>query len=167
MVVFTIFTSKYSNFENAASVYFKTIEAGIQSDMNEVLNEITAMNDSVVVNYDLMLKNETIKDNGFSMLETIRKTNNEIGNSTKNYLATKNDTTYTFELLSESDQRQVGTIKHSLESGFVKWVNPTATLFSSFFSVIIDIIPLGFLFLVFPYTKGGNRDRRRPQKRTL
>lgn len=146
-------TRKFNNFKNTALKYYESIEKAKEVELNKVLDSIKSNYKKVNDNYDSMVKNDSIKVLGFQMLEDIRKTNNEfIGNPTKSYLGSlTNSVDFKFEELTESDQRQVGTIKHSLESAFVKWENPTASFFASFFSLIIDLIPLGFLFLVFPY----------------
>lgn len=156
-------TSHIRYFENAANAYFRDLSTEKKAKKDEVLTPITEKFEKVQKEYDSTLKNELIKDNGFALLEELRKTNNEIGKSTNNYLeAQPGESEFTFKELQESDQRQVGTIKHSLESAFVRGDNPTAAGFASFFSIIIDIIPLGFLFLVFPYSKG-----RKGRERTV
>jgi hypothetical protein len=146
-------TNRFQNFENTAINYYESINQSKQLELNRVLDPVKANYKEVNDRYDSMVKNDSIKALGFQMLENLRKTNNEkIGNPVKNYLGSLTNTVdFEFTALEESDQRQVGTIKHSLESAFVKWENPTASIFSSLFSLIIDLIPLGFLFLVFPY----------------
>lgn len=152
-------TTKYKNFENTALQYYNALETSKLTEINKVIDPIEAKYNTVNNKYDLMVKNDEIKSLGFQMLEDIRKTNNEvIGNPVKSYLSNLNNSSeFSFKELKESDQRQLGTIKHSLESAFVKWENPTASIFSSFFSLIIDLIPLGFLFLVFPYNSNKRK----------
>jgi hypothetical protein len=145
-------TSRYKNFENTALNYYKTIKRTKDTEVNSILDPLKEEYKELNERYDLMVKENSIKTLGFQMLEDLRKTNNKIGNTVKNYLDNKtNSESFTYTILKESDQRQLGTIKHSLESAYVKFENPTATFFSTFFSFVIDLIPLGFLFLVFPY----------------
>lgn len=150
--------SRYKNFENTALKYYETIANTKQTELNRVLDPLLSDYTSLMDRYDLMLKNNLIKLEGTQMLEDIRKTNNKIGSTVKNYLGNKmNSKSFNYSVLEESDQRQIGTIKHSLESAYVKWENPTATFFATFFSFIIDLIPLGFLFLVFPYSSNKKK----------
>lgn len=154
-------TTRYRNFENTATRYYKSIAVSKQSELDRVLEPIKSNYKIVIDNYDSMVKNDMIKSMGFQMLEDLRKANNEMGNTVSNHLASlTNPINFQYTPLNESDQRQLGTIKHSLESAFVKWENPTASVFSSFFSLIIDLIPLGFLFLVFPYNSNKRKNQR-------
>ncbi|NOQ75782.1 MAG: hypothetical protein GQ574_27490 [Crocinitomix sp.] len=148
----------YDDFEETAELYYDGIEQSKSDEIYAVVQPLKVNYDSLNITYDRIIRAEAIKSEGFGLLEELRKTNNNIGNSFKSYIA---DTVlYNFQLLEESDERQVGTIKHSLESAFVKFENPSATFFGTFFSLIIDLIPLGFLFLVFPYTKNSQRKQR-------
>lgn len=149
--------TNYDSFEKTAKLYYDGIEKSKLDEVEEVVTPQKIKYDSLTSKYDRIIKNNLVKENGFDLLEELRKTNNSIGGSFKSYLA---DTTlYDFQLLTESEERQVGTIKHSLESAFVKFENPSATFFGTFFSLIIDLIPLGFLFLVFPYNSANRRQR--------
>ncbi|WP_405570139.1 hypothetical protein [Winogradskyella sp. Asnod2-B02-A] len=152
-------TTKFNNFKKTAISYYNSIEKAKQAELNKVFDPIKSKYKIVNDQYDSMVKNDSVKVLGFQMLEDLRKTNNEvIGNPVKGYLGSlTNKVDFNFNELKESDQRQVGTIKHSLESAFVKWENPTASIFASFFSLIIDLIPLGFLFLVFPYNSNKRK----------
>jgi hypothetical protein len=152
-------TTKYQNFENTALQYYNSLEKSKLSEINKVLDPIKTKYNTLNDRYDSMVKNDAIKAEGFQMLEDLRKTNNDlVGNPVKTYLGSLNKVDFIFTELVESDGRQLGTIKHSLESAFVKWENPTASIFSSFFSLIIDLIPLGFLFLVFPYNSNKRKN---------
>jgi hypothetical protein len=154
-------TSKYGNFENTALQYYNSLEKSKLTEIDKVLDPIKNKYNAVNEKYDLMVKNDEIKSLGFQMLEDIRKTNNEvIGNPVKSYLSNLNNSSnFSITELKESDQRQLGTIKHSLESAYVKWENPVASFFATFFSLVIDLIPLGFLFLVFPYNSRNRRNK--------
>ena len=154
-------TSKYSNFKNAAYQYYNSLENSKLTDLNTLMNPLKKRYTKVSNEYDLMVKNDEIKSLGFQMIEDISKTNNEvIGNPVKSYLSNLNNSSnFSFTELKESDQRQLGTIKHSLESAYVKWENPVASFFATFFSLVIDLIPLGFLFLVFPYNSGNRKNK--------
>ena len=151
-------TSRYKNFENTALKYYESIEKTKESEIARVLEPLTNEYNALMGKYDVMIKENSIKLSGFQMLEDLRKSNNKIGSTIKNYLDKKTNTpSFNYKILAESDQRQIGTIKHSLESAYVKWENPTATFFATFFSFIIDLIPLGFLFLVFPYNSNKKK----------
>jgi hypothetical protein len=154
-------TSRYKNFENTANQYYNSLEKSKLAEVNKVLEPIKAKYKEVTGQYDKMIKEDEAKSSGFQMLEDIRKINNEvIGNPVNSYLSNlNNNSNFSYTELKESDQRQLGTIKHSLESAYVKWENPVATFFSTFFSLVIDLIPLGFLFLVFPYNSNKRKNK--------
>jgi hypothetical protein len=153
-------TRKFNNFKNTATSYYESIEKAKQAELYRVLGPIKSSYKKVNDRYDSMVRNNSIKGLGLQMLEDLRKTNNEsVGNPAKSYLGSlTNKVDFKLTELEDSEQRQVGTIKHSLESAFVKWENPTASFFASFFSLIIDLIPLGFLFLVFPYNSNKRKN---------
>ncbi len=154
-----IHVKTYDNFQNAATSYFNALQKSKIADLDRILDPVKANYKKVNDRYDLMVKNDSIKAGGFQMLEDLRKTNNDlIGNPVKSYLGSLNKVDFKFTELAESDVRQLSNIGHSLESAFVKWENPVATFFASFFSLIIDLIPLGFLFLVFPYNSNKRKN---------
>jgi hypothetical protein len=103
---------------------------------------------------DAAKKYGTINQVGRELLDGIVKTNNQIGAKTKSHVAD-----FEFEELSPSDHNQIGTIKHSLTSAFITKDNPTATYFSLFLSLIIDLSALLYILLFIPYNKQRGKSR--------
>lgn len=61
--------------------------------------------------------------------------------------------------LKPSNENEIGTIKHSFNSAFVKQENPTAMIFSFFLSLMIDFAALLYILVFIPYNIGKKRGR--------
>jgi hypothetical protein len=69
---------------------------------------------------------------------------------------------FSHEKLKPSNENEIGTIKHSFNSAFVKWESATATVFSLFLSLIIDFAALLYILVFIEYNKvkpGPDRPR--------
>lgn len=145
---------------NTVNSKFATIESSRKLVVNPVLNKIDSHYSEVSeLIADAKVNNELSIQGNF-ILDQIRIANNDIGSSTKSFLTSlaynKNEDFY-YTQLTQSKETQIGTIKHTLNSAFIKWDEPTATVFALFFSIIIDLAVLIFIFLAFSYN-----NKRRP-----
>lgn len=137
---------------------FEADSIGRYNKVKPAITEINALYDTLKPSIDYFKSLSCISNGakktkeGLRLTDDVRKTNNDIADIVRVKI---NDFNYT--PLATSDDSGVCTIKHSLESAYVRWDFPTATFFATFFSLIIDLITLGFVFLAIPYD-----NKRRP-----
>lgn len=103
-------------------------------------------------------KNKTLNQNGREILDGIIKANNQIGAKTHSHLKD-----FKYEPLETSAQNQIGTIKHTIKSAFIDMDSPSATFFSFFLSLIIDLSALFYILLFVPYRKTSGSFNRGPR----
>lgn len=95
-----------------------------------------------------------------SMLDKMVTVENLIRSKTESFLS--NSEVFPHDPLKSSNENEIGTIKHSFNSAFIKWESTTATVFSLFLSLIIDFAALLYILVFIPYNKttgGGNKGR--------
>jgi len=61
--------------------------------------------------------------------------------------------------LKSSNENELGTIKHTFNSAFIKKEYPTATAFSLFLSLIIDFAALLYILVFIPFNTGQKKGR--------
>jgi hypothetical protein len=93
-----------------------------------------------------------------SMLDKMVEVENQIRTKTESFL--DNENIFDYPPLKPSDQNEIGTIKHTINSAFVKFENPSATVFSFFLSIIIDLAALIYILVFIPYNKSSNKKGR-------
>lgn len=94
------------------------------------------------------------------MLDDMVSAENTIRSETESFL--NRTDLFTYEKLKPSNENEIGTIKHSFNSAFIKWESTTAAVFSLFLSLIIDFAALLYILVFIPYNKqsrGGNGGR--------
>lgn len=100
-----------------------------------------------------------------TMLDDIVIAENEIRNKAESFL-NRNDI-FSNPKLETSEEDEICTIKHTINSAFVEFENPSATIFSFFLSIIIDLAALIYILVFIPYhkkTKKGGRLNSGPQR---
>lgn len=120
----------------------------VDAQFNEVKDALQAAQDS-----------QSISAVGLSLLDDIKDANNNIGSRTQGFLPD-----FAYEELSLSEHNQQSTIKHTLKSAFVDMPNPSASFFSLFLSLIIDLAALIYILLFIPYNKNVRRRLRDPRE---
>ncbi len=138
-----------------ANSYFNQLEENKMNEIDPLIRDIDTRFHKVdsVVHRARTLK--TLNEDGREILDDIIKANNQIGTKTKSRIGD-----FPFVELETSEHNQIGTIKHTLKSAFVDKESPSATFFSIFLSLIIDLSALFYILLFVPYnTVGGNRSR--------
>jgi hypothetical protein len=83
---------------------------------------------------------------GNILLSSIVEVNNQICSKVKSF-----QSNCECNFLNPSDKHDMGTIAHSLQDGFLVMPKPTATWFSVFLSLIIDLAALFYILLFVPY----------------
>ena len=124
----------------------------IKNKYNPVINEVDSLTNS---------SNPTFK----STLDDMVEAENQIRSKTESYF-NKSDI-FKYPELKPSVENEIGTIKHTINSAFLKFENPSATIFSFFLSIIIDLAALIYILVFIPYNqsrKKGGRLSSGPQK---
>jgi hypothetical protein len=124
-----------------------------QSQVAPVIDFINATSDSALSEIKSVKQAKALNTDGRVLLDEIIEANNSIGAKTDAYLRKSAGTDFNYHKLETSDENQLGTIKHTITSAFVKWDNPTATWFSLFISLILDLSALFYILLFVPYDK--------------
>ena len=130
-----------------------------QSQIAPVKSFVNATSDSALAEIKRVKIAKGLNARGRVLLDEIIEANNSIGSKTDAYLRKNAGTDFNYDRLETSDENQLGTIKHTISSAFVKWDNPTATWFSLFISLIIDLAALFYILLFVPYDKKRGRAR--------
>lgn len=89
------------------------------------------------------------------MFEPIVKAENEIRNVTLPIVKLSEKEVFNSEKLELPSVIEIGKIKHSLNSAFVKFENPSATFISASLALIIDFAALIYILVFIPYNKDG------------
>ena len=100
-----------------------------------------------------------------SMLNKMVEVENDIRAKTESFFGGKE--IFEYPALVPSEENEIGTIKHTINSAFVKFENPSATVFSFFLSIIIDVAALIYILVFIPYhrkSKKGGRINSGPQR---
>lgn len=101
-----------------------------------------------------------------AMLDDLVEAENYVRIQTSSFLG--NDDFFSRPSLRPSAESGIGTIKHTLRKAFVEREEPSATFFSLFFSLIIDLAALLYILVFIPYKKqkrvqGNGRINQGPQ----
>lgn len=101
-----------------------------------------------------------------ALLDKMVEAENQIRSKAKSFL--DKEDLFGYPKLLPSSENEIGTIKHTINSAFVKLENPSATIFSLFLSLIIDLAALLYIVVFIPYKKanrkGGRLNSNGPQK---
>jgi hypothetical protein len=91
------------------------------------------------------------------MLDNMVQAENEIRSRTASFIGTEE--IFSNTPLKPSGENEIGTIKHTIDSAFNKKENPSATWFSLFLSLIIDLAALLYIMVFIPYKISGRKGR--------
>jgi hypothetical protein len=134
----------------------KTIISNRQNKINPTLNAINTTY-SECDNYIDSLLNLSTPVYTSAMLDKIVTAENLIRSKAGSFL--NRTDLFPHEALKSSNENELGTIKHSFNSAFVKKENPTATAFSLFLSLIIDFAALLYILVFIPFNTGKKKGR--------
>jgi hypothetical protein len=155
--------SKDYYFKNAtvfANNAFETLKEDKLKVKEEPVNYINIKYNPVIKEID-SLKNQLKPVLTSSMLDKMVETENQIRSKAESFLNTEN--IFDYPALKPSTENEIGTIKHTINSAFVKRENMSATIFSLFLSIIIDLAALLYILVFIPYKtekpKGGRLNR--------
>ena len=124
----------------------KSKENKISSKVSDIKNKFKETNDFIESKLN---RSKPIYSS--VMLDKIVETENLIRSKTESFF--NNNNVFSHTALKASDQNEIGTIKHSFNSAFVKRDYPTAMMFSSFLSLIIDFSALLYILVFIAYNK--------------
>jgi hypothetical protein len=148
---------KYNRALNFALGERNAILSSKQSKIVPVLISINESFDKQIINLDSLT---SLSKPVFSskMLDDMVIVENTIRTEAESFLGSK--TVFSHQPLKSSNENEIGTIKHSLNSAFVKKESPTATAFSLFLSLIIDFAALLYIVVFIPYNKVSKTEGR-------
>jgi len=153
----TTFSRHYLPLINAINISNKALKDIIRT-RTESVSDITKKIDDFDSNVNAMIArtrvNETWQADGRGILDSLIQSNNGIGIAMKTHAKIGS---FTYTTLNLSQHAGIGTIKHSITSGFIKRDNPTAAFFAVFLSLIIDLCALFYILLFIPFEKVGKR----------
>jgi hypothetical protein len=107
-------------------------------------------NDKEIIKIDSLNKKDVFEKN---MFEPIVKVENEIRNITVPIIKKSEKDLFESKKLELPSVIEIGKIKHSLNSAFVKFENPSATFISASLALIIDFAALIYILVFIPYYK--------------
>ena len=99
---------------------------------------------------------ELKRTEGQILLDEIRIANNNIGSTIQAKIPK-------FKYDTLQPKSSVCTIGDSVHSAFVERNEPTQSFLATFFSLIIDLVTLGFIFLAISYTPNTRKKIRKPR----
>lgn len=150
---------KSNFFKNAETFSNNTLNTIIKTKQDLIDPELEYINgkyEPVIANINLLTGGDRPSYES-SMLDDMVQAENEIRPRTANFIGT--DEIFSNTPLKPSGQNEIGTIKHTIDSAFNKKENPSATWFSFFLSLIIDLAALLYIMVFIPY-KISNRKGR-------
>jgi len=152
---------KYERFEAATLDAYKAIEKSKMEDVNKIISYVDTLYFDVnkkVVKLKKESNSDLLKLEGEDLINELKASNDKIGDKTK---AKVKD----FKYENLESYKKVGAKNpiQTLENA-LKFENPVATVSSMFFSLVIDLITLVFIFLAIPYTKNKNKKGVRAPK---
>lgn len=153
-----------SNAQAFSESTYKTLVASKEKQVEEPLTYIENKYTPVINQIDSLsnLSKPVFKSN---MLDKMVEAENQIRTKTESFLNTKD--VFDYPPLKPSSENEIGTIKHTINSAFVKKENPAATAFSLFLSLIIDLSALLYIVVFIPYnssSKKGGRINNGPKR---
>lgn len=158
-----------SNYFANAQVFsqntFNSLLASKKSTIKDPLDYIGSKYKPVINRVDSLSSLPTPVYNS-ALLDKMVEAENQIRSKAKAVLGGKD--IFTTPKLEPSSQNEIGTIKHTFNSAFVKFENPSATILSLFLSLIIDLAALLHIVVFIPYKKnngkGGRLNNNGPQR---
>lgn len=141
---------KYNRALNFALGEFNGILSAKQAKISPVISSIKNEFDTVIQKLD-SLTNLPIPVYSSKMLDDMVIVENSIRTQAESFL--NNKSIFPNDPLKSSNENEIGTIKHTLNSAFVKKESPTATAFSLFLSLIIDFAALLYIIVFIPYNR--------------
>lgn len=130
---------EYNGILNAKHSRISPVKSSIESEFNAAIKKLDS------------LTNLTIPVYSSKMLDDMVVVENTIRTEAESFL--DNKSIFPYEPLKSSNENEIGTIKHTLNSAFVKKESPTATAFSLFLSLIIDFAALLYIVVFIPYNR--------------
>jgi hypothetical protein len=147
----------YYNAKTFSQNIFERLKESKKDIIKEPVDYIKSKYNPVIEKIDSLTGLTKPKFNS-SMLDNMVEVENQIRTKTESFLVGNN--IFTYEALKPSDQNEIGTIKHTINSAFIEFENPSATMFSFFLSIIIDIAALIYIIVFIPYYKSSSKKGR-------
>jgi hypothetical protein len=151
----------YKRFETTTLDAYEAIAKSKSENIKETVDFVDNTYEELHKRVEKLKKganSDLLKIEGEDLINDLKAANDKIGDKT---LGELND----FEYENLVPYKKVGAKNpiQTLENA-LKFENPVATISSIFFSLIIDLITLVFIFLAFSYTKNKGRNRVRAPK---
>lgn len=145
-------------------VYGQLINSKNQ-DIQVFLDDISSTKFSIDSIIKVTKDNEDIlKLEGKSIIDNIAINNNRIASDVEAYLKNHGGASLNYSELKPSAQNQLDSIKFAMGNGFIEMPSPSATYFSLFLSLIIDLAAL--LYILFFVASGKQKVKGRINKPT-
>lgn len=136
-----------------------------KQEIQHVLDDISSTTSRIDSLIRRTKDDETIlKLEGKSIIDDITIHNNRLASITETYLQSKNCDSLHYERLKPSSQNEINSIKFAMQNGFVEMPSASATYFSLFLSLIIDLAAL--LYILFFVASGKQKVKGRINKPT-
>jgi hypothetical protein len=136
-----------------AANYFEAIKKDKNRIVDPLKIKIVAEFDSVMASVAGAKSSGTLNEKGIVLLNAIKLTNNTIGFEVDAFMQKNDAEKFEFSHLDPSAQNQLGTIKYALHDAFVTMPNASATYFSLFLALIIDLAALLYILFFIRYNK--------------
>lgn len=146
-------------FRNAETFSKNTLNTIIKTKQDHIDPELKYINDKftpVIANIDSLTGLSRPRYES-RMLDNMVQAENEIRSRTASFIGT--DEIFSNTPLKPSGENEIGTIKHTIDSAFNKKENPSATWFSLFLSLIIDLAALLYIMVFIPYKISTRKGR--------
>lgn len=148
----------FKNAETFSNNALNTIIKTKQDLIDPELEYINGKYEPVITNINLQTGGDRPRYES-NMLDDMVQAENEIRSRTRTASSIGTDEIFSNTPLKPSGQNEIGTIKHTIDSAFNKKENPSATWFSFFLSLIIDLAALLYIMVFIQYKSGTRKGR--------
>lgn len=140
----------YQKAKYIAESYFSSLERSKNQDINIIKDQVNDIYSPFEMQIETVSKDKNIlKKEGSNLMNNIKESNDNIGEITRGKLVD-----FKYETLDPhikiSKENPMVTLNHAWSS---KNIGSMETITASFFSLIIDLITLVFIFLALPYKR--------------
>lgn len=156
-------SKKLERADSLAKYYFKNaLSTSLKSSISSDKMFMDSISSLVLINIASARKTGSLDEDGKNLLDELVKANNLIVGRMQSRFSD-----YKSQRVDPSQDTQIGTIKHSINSAFIDWDSPSATFFSIVLSVILDGVGLMFIMVFIPFNNHMGRPRINSGPQTL
>jgi hypothetical protein len=140
--------------ETLGNFYLNVLRGNKCGDVLPLIEEFDTLYNQVERDVEIAKSNGELQSNGAILLDEIQTSQKTIINKTKSKLGVAYDSSLYTEL-GVSKTNEMFTIKYAFENGFVDMPSKSATLFSLFLSLIVDLAALLYILFFVKYGKSN------------